>query len=174
MTRTVRAAAGIALALGVTACERPQTPTAPTTEAAFAMGPPAAVVFEAELTQTRLVSVSCDQGVCDLEFEGSAAANILGPATATASVVQDFNITPCNDAIAEITLTGARGSITLADLAGSVCPISSPSGFPQFISSSWEIVAGTGAFSGISGSGTARGPIGGAGPVVHLSGTVSY
>jgi hypothetical protein len=129
-------------------------------------------VFQAQLTQASLVSVSCEAGVCVLVFQGSGAANIMGPITWTAQIVQDFTTSPCSEALAEITLVGATGSITVTDNAGFVCPSPSPSG--GFITSVWEVTGGTGEFSGISGSGTSRGPIGGGGPVVHLSGTVSF
>ena len=132
------------------------------------------VSFHAQANQISLVSQSCEAGVCDLVFEGSGAANIMGPFTLTNHIVQDFTVTPCNPITGEHTLVGATGSITIAD-AGTVCRNSaSPSGFPFTISSTWEITGGTGEFSGITGSGTSEGTIGGNGPVVHFSGTVSF
>jgi hypothetical protein len=132
------------------------------------------VSFHAQVSQTSLVSQSCGAGVCDLEFEGSGAANIMGPFTFTNHIVQDFTVIPCNPITGEHTLVGATGSITIAD-AGTVCRNSaSPSGFPFTISSTWEITGGTGEFSGITGSGTSQGTIGGNGPVVHFTGSVSF
>jgi hypothetical protein len=132
------------------------------------------VSFHAQVNQVSLVSQSCEAGVCELVFEGSGAANIMGPFTLTNHIVQDFNITPCNPITGEHTLVGATGSITIAD-AGTVCRNpASPSGFPSTVSTTWEITGGTGEFSGITGSGTSEGTIGGNGPVVHFSGTVSF
>jgi hypothetical protein len=132
------------------------------------------VSFHAQANQTSLVSQSCAAGVCDLVFEGSGAANIVGPFTLTSHIVMDFTVTDCNPFTAEHTLVGATGSITIAD-AGTVCQNpDSPSGFPFTISGSWEIIGGTGEFRGISGSGTSQGTIAGNGPVVHFSGTVSF
>ena len=74
----------------------------------------------------------------------------------------------------QITFSGATGSITLAD-TGTVCGnTASPWLYPATIASTWEITGGTGQFSGITGSGTSQGTIGGNGPVVHFTGTVSY
>jgi hypothetical protein len=132
------------------------------------------VSFHAQVNQTSLVSQSCNLGVCNLGFEGSGAANIMGPFTLTNHVLQDFTVTPCNPITGDHTLVGATGSITIAD-TGTVCRNSaSPSGFPFTISSTWEITGGTGEFSGITGSGTSQGTIGGNGPVVHFTGSVSF
>lgn len=172
MRRTLIAFAGITLAIGIVACERSQMPTDPTIEPRFRST--SLVEFEAQFYDGSLTSVVCNQGVCDLEFAGSGVANIMGQVTFTNHVVEDFTSGPCNDAPAEIVITGATGSISLADVTGSVCP--NPSGMPTmgFISAHWEVTGGTGEFEGIEGSGISRGPIGGNGPAVHLSGTVSY
>jgi len=132
------------------------------------------VSFEAEFNRTDLLSASCDQGVCDLVFQSSGSANIMGPITAVGHIVQDLTVTPCNTALAEVELIGAAGSITLTDVEGTVCPSRSPSGFPGSISANWEVTGGTGEFDGISGSGFSRGTTDANGPVVHLSGTVTY
>jgi hypothetical protein len=132
------------------------------------------VSFQAQLERMALISASCDQGVCEFTFQSTGSANIMGPVTATGHIVQDFTVTPCNQAPAEIEMVGATGSITTADADGTVCPSRSPSGTPEFISSQWEVIGGSGAFAGIAGSGSSRGSITAAGPVVHLSGTVSY
>ena len=130
--------------------------------------------FHAQVSQTSLVSQSCQAGICDLVFEGSGAANIMGPFTLTNNIVQDFTVTPCNPITGEHMLVGATGSITIAD-AGIVCRNSaSPSVLPFTIFSTWEITGGTGEFSEITGSGTSQGTIGGNGPVVHFTGSVSF
>lgn len=173
MNRTLHTAVGIALAIGVVACERSQIATDPAIEPQF--GLTSLVPLEAQFParQIELVSVVCGRGVCSLEFAGSGVVNIMGPVTFTNHVVEDYNTVPCYDAPAEMVLTGATGSITLTDAEGLVCP--SPSGRELgFISSRWDVIGGTGEFAGITGSGISRGPIGGTGPVVHLSGTVSY
>ena len=132
------------------------------------------VSFRAQGNQISLVSQSCEAGVCDLVFQGAGAANIMGPFTITVHAVQDFTVAPCNPFRAEYTLVGATGSIAIADV-GTICPNSaSPTGFPFTISGTWEITGGTGEFSGITGNGTSQGKIGGNGPVVHLSGALSF
>jgi hypothetical protein len=133
------------------------------------------VAFEGNLQQSRLVSQSCNGGVCDYMFEGSGTVNIMGAITWTNHVIQDFNGYPCFPAvITEAVLVGATGSITLSDSCGTVCPSGTHSGAPYTIESVWNVTGGTGAFSGIIGSGTNQGTIGGNGPNVHLSGTVVY
>jgi len=132
------------------------------------------VAFEATFNQSELISIDdCSNGVCSVVFQGRGAANIMGSMTWTFDFVQDFNITPCSPATGVITLKGESGTITLSDTAF-VCLGPSPSTFPNVISSSWAITGGTGEFEGITGSGTSQGVIGGNGPVVHYSGTVSY
>jgi hypothetical protein len=112
--------------------------------------------------------------VCDIVFEGSGAVNIMGPVTVTTHVVQDFNITPCNTALSEITMVGATGSITTTDTCGTVCPSATHSGAPYTIQTIWNVTSGTGQFSGITGSGTYQGTITGNGPNVKLSGIAVY
>ena len=130
--------------------------------------------LEGNLHHTRLVSITCNGGVCDIVFEGSGTVNIMGPVTVTTHVVQDFNITPCNTGVSEATLVGATGSITTADSCGMVCPSATHSGFPNTINTVWNVTGGTGEFSGITGSGTDQGTIAGNGPNVRLSGIVVY
>jgi hypothetical protein len=130
------------------------------------------VAFEAHVGQITLVSASCNGGVCTFGFEGTGAVNIIGAATISATVVQDFNVTPCNTAVAEITFAGANGSITVSDACGVVCP--GLNGFPATIESVWNVTGGTGAFNGITGSGAKQGTLGGHGGQAHLSGVVSY
>lgn len=169
-----RISTGVAFAVGIVACEPSSITTAPSTGQLLANGAAAVVAFEAELTRSTLESIQCTQGVCDLRLTSSGATNIMGLVTVTNHVVQDFTTTPCSVALAELTLVGATGSITLADVAGTVCPNPSPDPTDGFISGHWEVTDGTGEFDGISGSGTTTGPIGGNGPAVHLSGSVSY
>jgi hypothetical protein len=130
--------------------------------------------LEGNLHHTRLVSITCNGGVCDIVFEGSGTVNIMGPVTVTTHVVQDFNITPCNTGVSEATLVGATGSITTSDTCGMVCPSANHFGFPNTISTIWNVTGGTGEFSGITGSGTDEGTIAGNGPNVRLSGIVEF
>jgi len=132
------------------------------------------VAFNAQLNQSTLVSQSCNGGVCNFVFQGSGAVNIMGAVTWTANVVQDFNITPCNTASADITFVGTTGSITVSDSCGTVCPSATHNGFPATIEAVWNATGGTGQFSGITGSGTDQGTITGNGPVIHLNGVVVY
>jgi hypothetical protein len=129
------------------------------------------VPFQAQLIQPQLVSVSCVAGICDGMFEGTGAANTMGSITWTAHVVQDFTVSPCNPTEVEIILVGATGSITVTGVETTVCH--TPHG-PSFISGDWVITEGTGEFGAITGSGTSQGVIIGRGPIVHLSGGVSY
>jgi hypothetical protein len=100
--------------------------------------------------------------------------NIMGHVTWTAHTVQDFSGFPCNTATAEITLVGATGSITISDSCGTVCPSATVNGAPFTIDSVWNVIGGTGQFSGIIGSGTNQGTIGGQGPNIRLSGIVVF
>jgi hypothetical protein len=131
------------------------------------------VGLEGNLQQSRLVSQSCHDGVCDLVFEGSGTVNIMGTITYTAQGVQDNNGYPCSTAVAEFTLVGATGSITISD-TGVVCPSATGFNVPYTIQTLWNVTGGTGQFSGIAGSGATEGTIGGNGPNVHLSGVVVY
>ena len=132
------------------------------------------VAFNAQLNRTSLVSQSCNGGVCNAVFEGSGSSNIMGAITWTANTVQDFNVTPCSTALADITLVGTTESITVSDSCGTVCPSPTGNGFPATIESVWNVTGGTGQFSGITGSGTNQGTITPNGPVVHLNGVVVY
>jgi hypothetical protein len=71
------------------------------------------------------------------------------------------------------TLVGATGSVTVSG-SGVVCDGLSPSGFPQFFSVTAQVAGGSGEFSGISGNVSAQGILAKRGPIVHMSGTVSY
>jgi len=133
------------------------------------------VALQGDLNQSTLVSQTCNGGVCDFVFEGSGTVNIMGPITWTFHVTQDFNGYPCNAAvITEGTLVGATGSITIVSTCGTVCPSATHSGRPATIEGPWNVAGGTGAFSGIIGSGTNQGTITGNGPNVRLSGIVVY
>ena len=134
------------------------------------------VGFDAQLNQSRLVSETCNGGVCNLVFQGSGSSNLMGAVTWTAQGVQDFNTSPCFMAAVTITLVGSAGSITVSDSCGIVCPSPTNNGQPYTIDSVWNVTGGTGSFSGITGSGTDQGTISPHGdrPVVHLSGVVSY
>jgi hypothetical protein len=73
----------------------------------------------------------------------------------------------------EYTLVGATGSISILG-SGFICSGHRISDFPQFFSGVGEVTGGTGEFSGITGSLTGQGILGPNGPVLHLSGHVSY
>jgi hypothetical protein len=132
------------------------------------------VALSGIINQSTLVSQTCNGGVCTAVFEASGSVNIMGRVSWTITVVQDFNITPCNPAVAEATAVGATGSITLSDTCGIVCPSATHFGFPFTISDVWNVTGGTGQFSGITGSGTGQGTIAGNGPNVQESGIVVY
>ena len=100
-------------------------------------------------------------------FEGNGTVNIMGPVTVTIHVVQDLSGYPCDPYTAETTFVGATGSITISDTAGWVCPSATRSGFPSTIQGVWNIIGGTGQFSGIIGSGSDQGTIAGNGPNLH-------
>ena len=127
------------------------------------------VALEGNLHSTRLVSQVCIGGVCDTVFEGSGTVNIMGPVTVTSHVVEDFNITPCNTALADVTWVGATGTVTYSYTCGSVCLT-----HPATIAGVWTVTGGTGQFSGIVGGGSDQGTIAGNGPNVHSSGVVVY
>lgn len=130
--------------------------------------------FEAELHHFSSPAGTCEAGVCDFVTYGYGFTNLMGPVTVSVEFTWDFTTTPCStlDPI-DFTLVGATGSITTSG-SGVICPAVSPSGFPQFFSAVGEITGGTGEFSGISGSPASQGTVGPNGPVVHMSGTVSY
>jgi hypothetical protein len=130
------------------------------------------IALKGKVYQSKLISSSCTGGVCDELFEGSGAVNIMGSTSWRFHVVQDFNTTPCSEFSGVMTTKGATGTITWSD-AGYVCPGSNPRN-PYTISGNWEIIGGTGEFEGITGSGSDQGVIGGSGPMVHYTGTVSY
>ncbi len=132
------------------------------------------VAFEAELHHFSAPAGTCVDGVCDFESHGYGFTNLMGPVTVSVEFTWDFTTSPCStlDPI-EFTLVGATGSITTVG-SGVICPSLSPSEFPQFFSAVGEITGGTGEFGGISGSPTSQGTVGPNGPVVHMSGTVSY
>jgi hypothetical protein len=132
------------------------------------------VAFTGQLNRTTLVSQSCNGGVCNFVFQGSGAVNIMGAVTWTANIVQDFNITPCNTAVGDITFVGTPGSITVSASCGTVCPSATHNGFPNTIEAVWNATGGTGQFSGITGSGIEQGTITGNGPIIHLNGVVVY
>jgi hypothetical protein len=119
------------------------------------------------------LSETCNGGICTFVFQGTGTSNIMGRISWTATIVQDFNVTPCNTARAEITLVGATGSIIVSDACGIVCP-GVGVGSPNTIQSVWNVTGGTGEFTGIAGSGTTQGTIDGPGPVVRLNGFLSF
>src|SRR5262245_45962596 len=97
------------------------------------------VAWESNVNGYRLVSQSCNGGVCDFVFEGSGAVNIMGRVTVTTHVVQDFNITPCNTGIADATFVGATGSVTYSYTCGTVCPNASHFNQPATIQGIWNV-----------------------------------
>jgi hypothetical protein len=90
---------------------------------------------------------------------------------ATNHIVEDLTAAPCIASPVVTTLTGATGSITIADIDGVVSPIPGDHGF-GFVSSNWEVTGGSGELSGISGTGSSYGPIADGGPMVHMEGFV--
>src|SRR5262249_62255816 len=74
------------------------------------------VALQGDLHQSRLVTQTCNGGVCDLVFEGRGTVNIMGPVTWTVNVTQDFNGYASHPAVGTpYTFLGATGSITSAD-----------------------------------------------------------
>ena len=118
----------------------------------------------------------CVNGVCNYVTYGDGFTNLMGPVTVTVVFTWDFNTTPCStlDPM-EWTLVGATGSITIS-ASGVICAPRGLDAFPQSFSGVGVITGGTGEFTGITGSVTMQGPVGGhsTGPVLHMSGTVSY
>ena len=132
------------------------------------------VALEGIINQSTLVSQTCNGGVCTAVFEATGSVNIMGPVSWTITVVQDFNITPCNPGTSVATAVGATGSITTSDTCGIVCPSATHFGGPGTISTVWNVTGGTGEFVGTTGSGTFQGTFTGNGPNVRLSGIVVY
>lgn len=119
------------------------------------------------------LSETCNDGVCTFVFQGTGTSNFMGPISWTGTVVQDFNVTPCNTVQAEITVVGATGSITVSDACGIVCP-GVGVGSPNTIQSVWNMTGGTGEFTGITGSGTTQGTIDDQGLVLRLKGVLLF
>jgi hypothetical protein len=134
------------------------------------------VAFQAELHHFTAPQGTCQDGVCTYVSYGYAFSNLMGPLVrVTVHFVWDFNTTPCStlDPL-EFTMVGETGSITISG-SGSICPSLNPElGIPQFFSGVGEITGGAGGFSGITGSVTSQGTLSSDGPVIHMSGTVSY
>ena len=132
--------------------------------------------LEAEMLHFTPPEGPCENGVCNDVTYGDGFTNLMGPVTVTVVFTWDFNTTPCStlDPM-EWTLVGATGSITIS-ASGVFCAPHGPHSFPQYFSAVGVITGGTGEFTGITGSVTIQGPVGGGrvGPVVHMSGTVSY
>jgi len=105
-----------------------------------------------------------------IEAEGGGVSRILGPLTATASVIQSTVADPCFQFSADFDLVAEDGTIRIHS-EGVVC---SP---PTQIAAAWVVTGGTGAFAGATGSGTEQGKysFSGSDPVVdRLEGTLSY
>ena len=113
----------------------------------------------------------CVNGVCNYVTYGDGFTNLMGPVTVTVVFTWDFNTTPCYTLDPEEwTLVGATGSVNIS-ASGVECPLPGHDTF----SAVGVVMGGTGEFTGITGSVTIQGPITrGIGPVVHMSGTVSY
>lgn len=134
------------------------------------------VAFEAEMHHFTAPAGFCENGVCTYVSYGYAFSNLMGPLVrVTVDFVWDFNTTPCSTLEPLVfTLVGETGSITVSG-SGSICPGANRElGIPQFFSGSGEITGGSGEFTGITGSVTSRGTLSSDGPVVHMTGTVSY
>jgi len=132
--------------------------------------------FEAEMHHFSAPVGPCVNGVCNYVTFGDGFTNLMGSVTVTVVFTWDFNTTPCStlDPM-EWTLVGATGSITIS-ASGVICAPRGLDNFPQSFSGVGVITGGTGEFTGITGSVTIQGPLTGhgRGPVVHMSGTVSY
>lgn len=158
MKRVIALAAALLLALG----------SAPGAAAADS------VAFEAELHHFSLPAGTCLDDVCDFESHGYGFTNLMGPVTVEVEFTWDLTTTPCTTLDPLVfTLVGATGSVTISG-SGSVCNAGSPSGFPQFVATFGHVTDGTGEFSAISGSVSAQGILAQRGPVLHMSGSVSY
>jgi hypothetical protein len=134
------------------------------------------VAFQAELHHFTAPAGPCENGVCKYLSHGYGFSNLMGPLVrVTVYFVWDFNTTPCSTLDPLVfRLVGETGSITISG-SGSICPGANPElSFPQFFSGAGEITGGTGEFSGITGSVTSQGTLGPNGPIVHLTGDVSY
>ena len=64
--------------------------------------------FEATAHQLTMVSSVCNGDVCEFVFEGRGTVNIMGPATVTVHVVQDFSGYPCDPYTSEATFVGGH------------------------------------------------------------------
>jgi hypothetical protein len=130
--------------------------------------------FEAEMQQFSAPAGPCVDLVCDFESHGFGFTNLMGPVTIGAEFMWDFTTTPCSTLDPLVfTVVGATGSVTISG-SGVICDGLGPSGFPQFFSGTGQVSGGTGDFTGISGAVSWRGVLAQRGPVVHVSGTVSY
>jgi hypothetical protein len=130
--------------------------------------------FEAEMHHFSAPQGPCVNGVCNYVTCGVGFTNLMGPVTVTVVFTWDFNTTPCSTLDPMVwTLVGTTGSITIS-ASGVFCEPRGLDTFPQYFSAVGVVTGGTGEFSGITGSVTIQGPAGGRGPVVHMSGTVSY
>ena len=130
--------------------------------------------FEAELHHFSAPAGPCENGVCNFVTYGYGFTNLMGSVTVTVVLTWDFNTTPCFTLDPMVwTLVGATGSVTIS-ASGVFCEPRGLDTFPQYVSAVGVVTGGTGEFSGITGSVTIQGPAGGQGPIVHMSGTVSY
>jgi hypothetical protein len=136
------------------------------------------VALQAELHHFSLPEGTCESGICTYTTHGYGTVNIMGTGalfvSATINFVWDFNTTPCStlDPM-EYILVGPTGSISILG-SGSLCPGRRLADFPEFFSGVGQITGGTGEFSGITGSVTSQGILGPNGPMLHISGSVSY
>lgn len=134
------------------------------------------VPFQATFHHFSAPDGSCVDGVCDLTSYGYGTVNIMGSpfVLLVAHVLWNFNTSPCSTIESfEFTLVGETGSITISG-TGTVCPGNSPDGFPESTSLVGEITGGTGEFSGITGTITGQSLTVAVGPILRLSGDVSY
>ena len=117
----------------------------------------------------------CEAGGCTVSY-GYGTVNIMGSpfVSITAYAVWDLTTSPCPTLeLLEFILVGETGTITISG-SGSNCPGNSPQLFPVFFTGVGEITGGTGEFSGITGTINSQGLIGPIGPIIHMSGDVSY
>jgi hypothetical protein len=132
------------------------------------------VTFQGELHHFTPPAGTCDGGVCEYESHGYGFTNLMGSITVDVEFTWDFTTSPCSTLDPLVfSLVGATGSVAIEG-SGVVCDAPEPSGFLQFFSGTGEVTGGTGEFAGISGSVTFQGVLAKRGPVVHMSGPVSF
>jgi len=118
----------------------------------------------------RLTSLEVIDDQYVIETEGAGVSRLLGPILATGTVVQTLVPDACDPAIGQFTFYVEGGTIEIWS-EELVCPP------PAKITGMWFVTGGTGAFAGVTGSGTSSGVGSRSGhdPVtIHYKGLLSY